>query len=366
MNRTVQILSSQSRLRRYSYKCHVSPQFYALYQPHRAIMLSSLGVNLLLFFLIPTLNALIVVVIMRTKRLQTPSNVLVANAAIVDALIGSLSNLLFSLNFLLGNYRMHNCTLYTISYLFLQLFATLSFLLIVAINVDRYIAITKPYFYQHHIASKPFNYAYFVAVLWIVNTIIVSVTITGPYLLYLQIYCGSLFVLTIAWCCYMHVTINTAVKKVAVNIKKTTVRHRNSKEPKNTYDSNTKTTTTTSTATITRTQAEITRRAMKLKRLRRKRPKQRKLKVATLSMLMLASMLVTYIPYCICVVYWRLGRDSDTVQTLNMWAFTSACMKSLINPILYCYMLTRIRVQVKKFLGISVSPTQQAITQVYA
>ena len=341
-------------------------------------ILASIGVNLIIGASTIISNLLVILAIYHTPALKTPSNYLLMNAAISDFFYGLICIPLFSANFLqIYIQRSHDCNLFVIMMASIHFFGILSFWILLAVAVDRYIAVFRPYYYHEHISCEGVKkYRYGVLILWTVDAIFVTIALAFKTFNTILIFEAACFIFIGGYSFFIHIKIYHQVRSVNSDIQTqktpTTRRHKKETEQQSEKESssNLQISRTLSDKSISileeiPSQTNQTVKGLsnncekpetpKEENLSKKKPSQRRLtrqekRVALLTFLMLASMVICYIPYAIVTAAWLSGIDTDWTTVLNMWGFTFISFKTLSNPIIFCYSLKSIRNAVGKIL----------------
>ena len=328
--------------------CYITSQKYLLYKPHVNIMLVSSILDIVFICLIIPLNAVISIVILKKKKLQTPSNLLLLNTVISDFFVGIVSVPLFTGNFFLAYRAEFNCKLYIASYALVHFFPMISFTTVIAITFDRYLAIIKPFFYMEQIAQETWKYVILLVCLWVFHVILITVLICISYVVLIIQYEAFLFFTAVLLNVYIHTKIYKTVKCTrhvvrrnaiicsTISHSKSILQQQQQQQQQQRYREN----------------QQQNQQRQPRKTTRKNIVQSREAKISMLTFLMVGSILLCFLPNLLCGIVWMLGFRKDWLQTLNMFAFTSACIKSLINPLVFCYSLISIRREVKYLLGI--------------
>jgi len=295
---------------RYNYTCSVASQMYPLYGSYAYIMIASVIADYVIMLGIIPLNFLVVLIIIKNRKLQIPANLCMACTAVCDFFIGCFSMPIFTANFWLAYHRQHNCQLYDWMYSLIHYFAVTSFVMVIMMITDRYLAIVYPFKY-HKIHNKQYICA--IMVMWLAITSFITTIVLTNSLFILMMFEAVVFFGAIFFATFVYFKIRMKITLTRKRIKQTTIQ-------KNQNDF----------------------------RVRKNSSFQQEV----LLFLMVGSIVACYIPQLICVTFWMFLSDSDWIQALNMWGFFSASLKSLVNPLVYCYSLRRMRRAMKMLLGI--------------
>ena len=302
----------------FSYKCQITDASYPFFNPYNHIMVSGVTTSLVLSPLIICLNILVTMAITKKRKLRTASNVLLVSTAVSDTCVGISSIPFFATNFFVAYHiRTYNCVLYTFQIASMHYFSLVSFVLVMIISIDRVLAIFKPFFYHDRIVSCWRRYLYITIVIWILIAIFIIIVVLSPawhLLLYVE---AAVFIISSITSLATHTAIYLTVKRF-----RKTVPH--GCATTNTYDK---------------------------KQQQKQQRKDRKLSVLTFFMLI--SILVCYVPYSITGLMWLSNLNNDWLMPLNVWSFVMVTVKSLLNPILYCYSISSIYKEIKCLLHLA-------------
>eukprot|EP00112_Aurelia_sp_Birch-Aquarium-sp1_P024517 Seg7804.1 transcript_id=Seg7804.1/GoldUCD/mRNA.D3Y31 product="Beta-1 adrenergic receptor" protein_id=Seg7804.1/GoldUCD/D3Y31 len=99
-------------------------------------------------------NAIFFITFIKTRSLQTPSNLLLSAVCVADLMVGLIYDPIF-VAFLFGVRYGYRASALTLSYFLLfELFAGVSGALSFSITLDRYMAICHPFWYHSHVTCK--------------------------------------------------------------------------------------------------------------------------------------------------------------------------------------------------------------------
>jgi len=299
----------------FAYRCQITDSSYPFFNPYKSIMVSGVTVSLVLSPLIICLNILVAMAIMRKRRLRTASNMLLVSTAISDICVGMSSIPLFAANFFFAySIRTHNCILYTSQIASMHYFSFVSFVLVMIIAIDRVLAVFKPFFYHDRIVARWRSYFYIAIIIWVLIAIFITIIVLLPawfVLLYVE---AAVFFVSSITSLATHTSIYLVVKRF-----RKTVPHG---------------------CAMTDT----------LNHKRERKQQMKDWKLSVLTFFMLISILVCYVPYSITGLMWLCNVSDDWLMPLNVWSFVMVTMKSLLNPILYCYSISIICKEVKCLL----------------
>ena len=289
----------------FTFKCHVTEAYYLFQEPHTSAMLVAVAFALVLSPMIITTNAFVVLAIIGKRTLsRTPSNILLASTALSDICVGLFSVPLFAANFFTAFIgREYNCALYTWQIAIIHYFSLVSFLLVLTITLDRILAIYMPFFYHCKITWKVY--------IWLTSTVssvlacFVCIGVSLPAWFVLIMLEGVVFFLVMIFSSGAHLAIYLTVKKI----------NKTSPLPQSTN--------------------------------RLDEEKQHKL--LYLTFVMFVSLILCYLPYVFTGLSWFLRLQKRSwLMPLTMWSYVTVILKSLLNPILYCYSISSIFKEVKR------------------
>ena len=251
-------------------------------------------------------NSLVMVTIWRTPRLHSPSNVLLAGLALSDLGVGLVYQpaRIFTIIISTTTKMEDQCHLDHVSLLVLT-FASIflmgiSFLTVVAISVDRYLALRLHLRYRELVTVK--KVLMILASIWAVNVLHAVLALTGFHAFIFSSSFTLMFLSTMAWC-------NLKILK-----------------------------------TIHRHQTQIQAQAVAGPSL----PNIARYKKSVLNMLYIVGFfIISYIPFCVAVII-----DLVTPLGSTDWnfVFTFIFLNSCANPILYCWRMGEIHHAVKEML----------------
>ena len=144
---------------------------------HPSNRIASIGITVLIGVdVIPTLltilaNAVLLLTIFKTTSLRTPSNMLLGALCLSDLLVGVVCQPLF-LAFLFKLQLFHelNITLSVVVQWSGTIVNGMSFLMVLYITMDRYVAVCHPFFYHRHATLK--RYIIIVAITWVYQLLV--------------------------------------------------------------------------------------------------------------------------------------------------------------------------------------------------
>ena len=287
--------------------CHEIPVLL----PGNTNLISHIACNVILSCLVVFINTCIVTVIWRTRTLQTPSNILLLNNAIVDTILGI--SVLFSWTPFLILAMTHGkpCLFYEITYITMHGSGQVSLSNLTLIALDRYVAIHKPFFYTERIQHNLHMYIKAITVLWIITLFMVGGGYFTPKYILLAVYGALNMGTAYALSSYVYINIYLTVRKI--NRKIST--HQN-----DAY------------------------------RNRKKEIRLAKITVAMLFMLSLA-----FIPAGYVTILWIYDNELVTTEiyTLMIWSSTIFLLKCLIHALLFSCGLSSIRKRIFTMLKMS-------------
>ncbi|XP_065664072.1 5-hydroxytryptamine receptor 1B isoform X2 [Hydra vulgaris] len=305
----------------------------------------------ILILLIPPtvfLNSIAFAVIFKTRKLHTPSNILLASTALCDFFSSTISMPLWIITWLLGLHQKHSCTVYLLAVYTSHVFSYLSFLLVSFISFDRYLAIFKPFFYSNKISSNVYCYVRLVLVISSIVFALNAASFLTPNKQLIEITILLSLPTFMLHSIYVHFKILFKVKDVRKNIEK-------QKTKKNSLTSLTVSCSANSIAvicsvvymkTISSYESLNERKLDKMVVSR----KQKQVNICYLTCLLLLSLYFCYTPYIMVTATWRFKTSTKDVQWTHvayMFSYAITCIKSFINPILYCYRSKEIKKQIK-------------------
>ena len=188
----------------------------SLFVTHNWYKINSIAVAVICLLLAPftsILNLLALIVVTKTKRLQSPSNMLLGNLCITDMLTGFLTEPLVAANYLLGSRGQTICLLYIIPLYIGLCLGTMSYLIIFTIWTDRYFAIFQPFSYRK-LATKNLLLKLIVCIWIICVTVHLAAMFTVGYSVYV-VFVMAFLPLTLIWCIYVQFRIVFLVRRIS-------------------------------------------------------------------------------------------------------------------------------------------------------
>ncbi|XP_057291932.1 rhodopsin-like [Hydractinia symbiolongicarpus] len=270
-------------------------------------------INIILQFIINfsscVLNTLVSIVIIRQRKLRTPSNVLLLNSTISDTLLG-LTHLVFWLPCLImALHQTHSCFLFVALNTLGYYCGTISFLNTDLIAVDRYIAIYKPYYYSENITGNLKVYVKFIIFQWIITAVLIGLSHLTPNFLIILISASISIPFTISWCSFVYTKVFLTVKELN-NRDRATKRHLNQEDTQ----------------------------------------KMKEIRLAKITAAMILTVSVCFTPLWVMSALWLVEKMkfSPFLYALILWALVLSSLKSLLNPLLIYLTITDIKKAIKK------------------
>ena len=243
------------------------------------------------------LNILLVVAILQHPILQTPPNILLFSSTINDILL-SMSYLFgWNTSLLLAIFNIKNCSI-AMTFTILRIFCiTMSFLNTILMATDRYFAIFKPYQYRLHIHNNKKIYMKVVAFVWCSLVLISGLNLLTKRGLLMSIICKVVVVIALIWAGFTYVKIYFAVKKMQKSVP------------------------------------------------RRSKKDLNENRITKLTLLLLASLVLTNLPMFISLVLWVFMKNILTGKfvSLLIWIHTAFLTKGLANALLFGFSLSNVR-----------------------
>ena len=276
---------------------HIQYPLYGWYKYNYIIVAS---VNLALAPLAGILNLLVLLAISKENRLQSISNILLANLCLTDMLTGFIVQPMFAALNILLTYGLVNCPLFMMSVVIGHLVATVSYLTLLAIWTDRYFAIFQPFRYIE-LATK----SLLVKVLsaqWISVTMLVFLSLLTKEFLLHSIVTMITTPISFGWSFYVQLRTAYLVKRM-----KGQATAQENEEFLNAVNDNSS---------------------------------SRATKVAAL---VLTALFVCSIPQCVIYVWGFLFSRPDGLYVASAWGSTLMLANSTCNPVIYCFQMKEIR-----------------------
>ena len=178
-------------------------EFYLGLIKFPTFIILNIGINSIMAIAATLGNGMIIIAILRSQNLRTPSYLLITSLAFTDLLVGLVFQPLQSVSYILlmQNNIQSLCTV-TSPYLFSFAFLTMiSLLMMTCISVDRYSALTLRHRYPTIVTKKRVFIVIFA--LWIFAVILASLTmVDSQYKIVFIIYCCVASALLITTCVF--------------------------------------------------------------------------------------------------------------------------------------------------------------------
>ncbi|XP_065664075.1 5-hydroxytryptamine receptor 1F [Hydra vulgaris] len=289
------------------------------------------------------LNVIAFAVILKTKKLHTPPNVLLASTALCDFLSAIISMPFWALVWLFALHEKHNCSIYVVAVFASHVLSYLSFLLVSFISIDRYLAIFKPFFYEEKIAPNPHYYARSVIALTLIVIVINGLSLLTPNKKLIEIVILLSLPPFILQSVYIHLKVLQKVNEVRKMISAFSI-EQNGYSKKDKYMD--------AMALETSEQSSCTKLNEDSKNNQRKiRRMEKQVNIYHLTFILLVSVVMCYMPYISITIMLRIMpqlRYEEWTNTTYMWSYFITCIKSLANPLMYCFRSRMLREQIRK------------------
>ncbi|XP_057291939.1 adenosine receptor A2b-like [Hydractinia symbiolongicarpus] len=272
-------------------------------------------INIILQFIINfsscVLNTLVSIVIIRQKKLRTPSNILLLNNTISDALVGFMHLVFWLPCLIMALYQTHSCVFFVAMITLGYHCGAISLVNVDVIAVDRYIAIYKPYYYSENITGNLKVYVKFIIFQWVITAVLIGLSHLTPNFLIVLICAIITIPFTISWCSFVYTKVFLTVKELNSRDRATT-RHLNQEDTQ----------------------------------------KMKEIRLAKITAAMILTLCACLTPFCLTSVLWLVAKVkfSPLVYALTLWALLLVSLKSLLNPVLFCLTLTDIKEAIKDLL----------------
>ena len=301
--------------------------------------------SLLVALIPPTafLNIIPFFVIMKTKKLHTPPNILLACTALCDFLSAIVSMPLWTFIWLFAIHEQHYCSIFILAVFAAHTLSYLSFLLVSFISIDRYLAIFKPFFYEEKIACNPHFYVRFVIALTLSVAAINGVSLLTSNKKLIEIIILLSVPPFILQSIYIHIKVLRKVKNVRKNIAAGSIDKIVYPNTKLYMDAISPETSEFYSCTKSDEEAKLDRRKT------RKLAKQ--VNIYYLTSLLLVSLVICYLPYILITLMLRIMpwlRMEEWTIVVYMWSYVVTCIKSLANPLMYCFRSRILRKHIRK------------------
>ncbi|XP_057295348.1 olfactory receptor 51B5-like [Hydractinia symbiolongicarpus] len=311
----------------YQINCWSTVEYIPLYDPY--INFVYLAISFLSSIIPPIifLNGIIIYILWSTQSLHTPANTLIGVTAACDVLSALISmTSTVAVWFLVLSHHI-DCTLYISTVYTSHVFSFLSFLLVCLMAFDRYVAIFKPYFYCRRISISQTVYTPYIAVITFLVLLLNGLNFLTSNKHLIQI-AFLIFIPTLSlfYIC-VQVKVQRIVKDIArpVNGRRTSV---GSELPSG----------------IAKANQEIA---------SSKKTMQAHIRISYLTMLIVLSICICYTPYNVFLLIQFIPskyQDDDWLRIGYILSYSFMCLKSLLNPLIYCYRSSTIRKKIRHLL----------------
>ena len=279
---------------------------YPLYGWYKYNWIVVASFNLVLAPFAALLNLIILVVILKNRRLQSISNILLMNLCLTDLLTGFIAQPMFAAITIISKDGIENCPLFVTGVIIGYYVGTLSYLTLLTIWTDRYFAIFHPFRYIEW-ASKGLVIKV-LAVLWITCALLVSLSLLTKEFLLHSIFTMITVPISFGWSFYVQLKTMYIVRRL----------QRQTSTTENTVSDSVK---GNSNSQATKVAATI-----------------------------LITICVCNFPHCVVYIWGYLFTRPDGLYVAFGWTTTLLLVNSSWNPIIYCLKMTEIREKVFELL----------------
>lgn len=290
-------------------ECYGLRIFYFISEWHKYSLTGVVITDFMLIIPTTILNFLIINVIRRKPSLQTASNLLLSGLATSDFFIG----LIIEPSKAISTIHVLNCasvcSLYAVVFIMGYYLATVSFLILTMVSIDRYIALTHPFNYQR-LTSSNAVIRHVMLFVWIVPLIFIIVSIILRQMRAISLVFTILAPLSIA----ISITAQVISVRAVQNVRKRD-----------------------SALSISNSTMEI------VSKRRKSKVCEKATKVAGL---VLIATIGCYAPHAVLTTIRTLQKDKFAFQGIYDWTKTLVLFNSTMNPIIYCLNLKGIRTKI--------------------
>eukprot|EP00794_Sanderia_malayensis_P011214 gene11214-12391_t len=282
-------------------------------------------------------NSIIIFVLIKFERLQIPSNLLLGSLCVTDLLTGLVVQPLSMIRRVNEAHNKHVCTVRLVCAYFAFLCVVASIINVCMISIDRYFAITMPFWYQRRVSNA--KYCILIVCFWLLIAGFALLPFAGV------LTAISFFQITFALMGLTIVMFLVAYSRIAVIVRNHQRRihphrHRNHHHQQQELPSDVtipvEATTTTGNATKTNGVTSYMSRERK--------------KAYTIAIIV-SFALVSYLP--LAVMFILRGVMGDTIELVciaDTWADFILHFNSVVNPVIYCFRSEEIRLSVKRIM----------------
>ena len=263
--------------------------------------------NFFLCLLTLLLNVLVMYIIAKHKEFKCAAFSLYFYTACTDLFLAFAGMPLWIIVVMMALYRTHSCGLFEVTIFILHVMGMVSFSLVFLLAMDRYIAIFKPFYYNAKIQSKRHVYGLITAIIVVTMFIVTLATfllknynllnfiqlaiIFSNFIIQLLIYSSI--------CCKTKAIKRTYAKRIG-------------------------------------------------KRFKNKNCSQDR-KLVFSNMLLVITLYLCYLPQGLkLILEFTNMLEGHWIFTIGLWTYFFIGLKSLLNPILYCFSLKSVRVKISE------------------
>ena len=170
------------------------------------------GVNLILAPVSFILNLTILIAFSKVNATNNITNLIFRSLCTADMLTGLFAQPAFAAFYLIAFQKHISCSLIYISTAFSFFFVAVSFLSLLAIHIERYLAVFYP-FKHHIIKTKTILIKKLILTGWILTAILVSLCLLTPRFIMFAVFSVVLIPTVFMWSCYVQVKIVREVNR---------------------------------------------------------------------------------------------------------------------------------------------------------
>eukprot|EP00794_Sanderia_malayensis_P009327 gene9327-10311_t len=324
-----------------------------------------------------TLNCMVLIVIIKNRCLQTVPNAILFSLATSDMIAGLVIQPLKAVM----TYQIINrnvvCGLYITSLQLGYLIGMTSYLSLTLMAFERYFAIFHPFKYYNWTTSKRIIVRPIIAI-WLLSILIIALSFSTPQMTIMRLFVITLIPTSIAWSAFVYIRACLLVKRINVQTARITIVTESTKHDENAVADGVALETRCTAKAVEYPSAvgknSLHREDKGLGKKSKQPPKRKASSIARqgpnskatrLAVVILVVLVICYIPSCVLTFMRDYSRVKKRwVFGVHDWGTSFVLLNSTLNPIIYCWKLSEMRVKILDFLkSICCAKRQAEITE---